>query len=269
MHVLLGSRCGNKRNYSCKLSRTLLYQSLVDIRSAEDKSDKPGKPTSIDRVSSCIQRSSLARLGSMAEAVGLAASIVALAGLAHTVLNFVGETQNIVRGMGNLGKETGRSMHHIYFAAGTIDTAQSTLSRYCAAGGIASQSQVIQFIEDKGTAAFLESESKYLGQHVDKLREGVYALEKRWAPVATILWRYFIKGQVEDLRDDMQFIQVDLGVLLSCVQLEKALNRRDRDEAEMQVKFFPRVYDDKVTDHSRPANIINESSNKKRRRSGG
>lgn len=195
----------------------------------------------------------------MAEAVGLAASIVALAGLAHTVLDFVGETQNIVRTMGNLGEETGRAMHHIYFAARTIDTAQSTLSTYCAAGGVASQSHAIEFIEDHWTAAFLELESKYLGQHVDKLREGVNALQKRWAPVATMLWRYFIKGQVKDLRDDMQFIQVDLGVLLSCVQLEKALNRRERDEAEMQVELFPRVCDDKETDHSRPANIINES----------
>lgn len=192
----------------------------------------------------------------MAEAVGLAASIVALAGLAHTVLKFVGETQNVVRGMGNLGEDTKRSMHRIYFAAGTIDTAQSTLSKYCAAGGTASQSQVIHFIEDHWTATFLESESKYLGQHVDKLREGVYALERRWAPVATMLWRYFIKGQVEDLRDDMQFIQVSLDVLLSCVQLEIALNRRERDEAEMQVELFPRVCDDKETDHSRPANII-------------
>lgn len=174
----------------------------------------------------------------MAEAVGLAASIVALAGLAHTVLKFVGETQNIVRGMGNLGKETGRSINHISFAAGTIDTAQRTLSRYCAPGGIASQSQVVHFIEDHWTPAFLESESKYLGQHVDKLREGVSALRKRWAPVATMLWRYFIKGQVEDLRDDMQFLQVGLDVLLSCIQLEIALNRPERDEVEMQVELF-------------------------------
>lgn len=169
----------------------------------------------------------------MAEAVGLAASIVALAGLAHTVLEFVGETQKIVRSMGNLERETRRAMHHIYFAARTIDTAQSTLSTYCAAGGIASQSQAIQFMEDHRTTAFLEFESKYLDQHVDKLREGVNALQKRWAPVATVVWRYFIKGQVKDLRDDMHDIQVDLDLLLSCVQLEIALNRQERDEAEM------------------------------------
>lgn len=169
----------------------------------------------------------------MAETVGLAASIVALAGLAHTVLRFVGETQDIVRSMGSLGKQTERSIHHIYLAAGTIDTAQSTLSRYCTASGTASQSHVIKFIADHRTATFLESESKYLNHHVDKLREGVSALQKRWAPVATMLWRYFIKGQVKDLRDDMQFIQVDLDVLLSCVQLEIALKRHERDEAEM------------------------------------
>lgn len=205
----------------------------------------------------------------MAEAVGLAASIVALAGLAHTVLKFVGEAQDIMRGMGNLGEESRRSMRHIYFAADTIDTAQSTLSKYCPAGGIGPQSQVIQFIEGHRTAALLESESDYLSQHVDKLREGVNGLQKRWAPVAAMLWRYFLKGQVKDLRDDMQFIQVNLDVLLSCVLLEKALNRMERDEVEMQVELFLRVCDYKETDHSRPANIINESSNKKRKRSEG
>lgn len=201
----------------------------------------------------------------MAEAVGLAASIVALAGLAGSVAKFVWD----VRKLGSLGREKERSIHRISFAAGTIDTAQNTLSKYCAEGGLASQSPVIQFIEDRGTATFLESESKYLDDHVNKLREGVYAFQNRWLLVATFLWRYFIKEQVQDLLDEMSYIQVGLNVLLSCVQLAIALNRPERDEAEMQVELFPRVSDDKETDHSHPAIIINESSNSKRRKSGG
>lgn len=169
----------------------------------------------------------------MAEAVGLAASIVAIAGLAQTVLKFVDEARHVVRGMGNLGKETKRSMHRINFAAGTIDTAQETLSRYCAAGERAAQSHVIQFIEDHSSANFLKSESEYLSLHVGRLREGVFALRQQWIPWATILWRYCIKGQVEDLREDMEFIQRSLTLLLGCVQLEIALHREKKDEAEM------------------------------------
>lgn len=183
----------------------------------------------------------------MAEAVGLAASIVALAGLAHTVLKFVEEAQCVVRGMGNLKKETKRSIHRINLAAGTINTAQETLSEYCAAGGTASQSHVIQFIEDRSTASFLKSESEYLSLHVGRLQKGVFALRQHWIPWATILLRYFIKEQVEDLREDMEFIQRSLALLLVCVQLEIALAREKKDKAEMQVELFLGIMTNELT----------------------
>lgn len=176
----------------------------------------------------------------MAEAVGLVASIIAIAGLADTVLKFVGETRYVVKDMRSLAGETERSIGRIHFAAGTINTAQTTLSTYCGAGGITSKSHVIQFIEDNAATTFLKSESKHLTLHVNKLKEGVYALRKRWVPVAAMFWRYFIKDQIEDLREDMEFIPVNLTLLLCCVQLEIALKREKRDEAEMQVAFFAR-----------------------------
>lgn len=177
----------------------------------------------------------------MAEAMGLVASIIAIAGLADTVLKFVGETRYVVKDMRSLAGETKRSIGRIHFAAGTINTAQATLSTYCAAGGITSQSHVIQFIEDNAAATFLKSESKHLSLHVNKLKEAVYALRKRWVPMAAMFWRYIIKDQIEDLREDMEFIQVNLTLLLCCVQLEIALKREKRDEAEMQVWLFAQL----------------------------
>lgn len=194
----------------------------------------------INHASFCIQCLPPSRQDLMAEAVGLVASIIAIAGLADNVLKFVGETRHFVRDVRSLTGETERSVRRIHFAAGTINTAQTTLSTYCAAGGITSQSHVIQFIEDNATASFLESESRYLSVHVNKLKEGVYALRKRWVPVAAMYWRYFVKDQVEDLREDMEFIQVNLTLLLCCVQLEIALKREKRDEAEMQVELLAR-----------------------------
>lgn len=181
----------------------------------------------------------------MAEAVGLAASIVALAGLAHAALKFVLEMKHIVRGVRKLDKETDRSINHIYLAAGTIDVAQSTLSTYCKSG-LASQSQVIQFIEDKEAATVLESESEYLRDHIKELKRGVYAMRQRWVFVATVIWHYVIKEQIGDLRDEMEFIQVTLQLLLFSVQLETALGREERHKADMQVELFPQ--EDPVTD---------------------
>lgn len=181
----------------------------------------------------------------MAEAVGLAASFVALAGLAHTVLKFVPETRRIVRSVRKLDKETDRSIDQIYFAAGTIDVVQSTLSRYCEST-FASRSQVIRFMEEREAAAFLKSESEYLRDHIEELKKGVNALRQRWVLVATVIWHYFIKEQIDDLWGDMEKIQVLLQLLFFSYQLEAALEREERHEADMQVELFPQ--EDLVTD---------------------
>lgn len=177
----------------------------------------------------------------MAEAVGLGASIVALAGLAHAVLKFAGETKRIVESARKLDRETDRSINHIYLAAGTIDVAQSTLSTYCKSEK-ASRSQVIRFIEDRKAAAVLELESNYLRDHIRQLRRAVHALRQRWFLVAAVIWHYFIKEQIEDLRDEMESIQNTLQLLLFSVQLETALEREERHDAEMQVELFPQAH---------------------------
>lgn len=213
-----------------------------DIRNSENEVGLPGYPLVINNYASLsIPRSPQPRQVSMAEAVGLAASIIAIAGLAETVLKFVGETRHIVKDMRNLSEEMRRSMDRIHFAAGTIDTAQTTLSEYSTASPTATQLHVIQFIDHNDTTSFLKSESEYLGLHVNKLRQWIHALRnQRWLrlPVATMLWRYFIKEQIQDLRDDMQFIQINLTTLVGVVQLEVALKRPERHEAEMQVELF-------------------------------
>lgn len=193
----------------------------------------------MNHVSSNIRLSLSATQGSMAEAVGLAASLVALAGLAHTGLKFVRETRRLVRGVKRLDKETNRSINHIYLAANTINVAQSTLARYCESG-LASRSKVIRFIEDKEAVTVLESESEYLRDHVEEVKKAVYALPQRWVLMAAVIWHWVIKEQIDDLRDDMEFIQVTLQLLLFSVQLEKALEREERPEADMQVELFPR-----------------------------
>ncbi|KAH8785544.1 hypothetical protein F5883DRAFT_88289 [Diaporthe sp. PMI_573] len=175
----------------------------------------------------------------MAEAVGLAASIAALASLAHTSLKFFKETKSIMRDMRYLDEETKRSMRRISFAAGCIKRSQRTLSAYCTAGGTDSSREAIQFIEEHEAATFLETESECISLLIDKLRTRVYDLHKQWVFMATMLWRYFIKDQIEDLREDMEFIQVGLGLLLTSVLLDVALKRERRDGALMQVTLLP------------------------------
>ncbi|KAL1859587.1 hypothetical protein Daus18300_009588 [Diaporthe australafricana] len=174
----------------------------------------------------------------MAEVVGLAASIIAIAGLTKTVLELVKESKHFIKDMRNLTEDTKRSMGSIGFAAGTIQTALAALSEYSTASGTETQSVVIQFIEHEDIASFLTSESKSLILHVNDLRAGTSGLrEKWWLPVATIIWRYTIKGQIGDLEEHMKFIQVSLTTLLCSVLLEIALKRQTKNEAEMQVEL--------------------------------
>lgn len=177
----------------------------------------------------------------MAEAVGLAASIVALAGLATTVLKLVGQTSSFVNNMRNRDEETKRMMGRISFAADSIEIVQVTLLKFCSADTAAPRSQVIRFIESHDAATYMRTESECLLSHVDRLSERLHDLQSKWVPVATILWRYFIKEQMYDLREDMEFFRATLHMLLDCVFLEEYLQKKPRDELKMHVTPFPKL----------------------------
>lgn len=168
----------------------------------------------------------------MVEPVGLAASIVALAGLAATVIEFVENVQDIAHDFKTVRTELCRAVGHVDFSARTIDTAQSTLHQYCQ-NRIASGSKVIDFIEDKRVSKYMKEESRHIKEHVQRLDERVVSLQDRLTIWVTWKWRQSLKEEFEELRVQMQFIQASFAVLLGTVQLEFAMKREQTDEIMM------------------------------------
>lgn len=170
----------------------------------------------------------------MAEAVGLAASIIAVAGVATAVLELVAEVKSFARDYKTVRKDLNLSVGHLSFTAGTINVAQETLLRYCKDTNTVGQSAVINFIEDKKACDYLRTASSRLEHHVWQLHSEIesllsipFTLWVNWR------WRRSLRSGIEALRSSMMFMQQNLALLVDIIQLELALGRKDKNEIEM------------------------------------
>lgn len=171
----------------------------------------------------------------MAEAVGLMASIVAVAGLAKTVLNFVDNTKQLARDLKTVREELLRSVRQVGNSAKTIHLAQDTLSKYCKKMQATGQSEVISYVEKNETIYnCFEEESYWIKKDVYSLEDEIFSLlDIRLTIRVTWKWRGSLKDKIEAIRTDMDFLQTSLGLVLNCVQLNVEMRRADRNEIEM------------------------------------
>lgn len=168
----------------------------------------------------------------MAEVVGLAASIVALAGLAQTVIDFAANLKSFAHDFQTVRTELRRAVDDVDFSARTINTAQRTLHQHCKIRD-AEESKVIDFIEDKHVTDYMRGQSRHIKGHVLRLDEKMESLQDSLTFWVTWKWRYSLKEDFEELRVQMQFIQVNFSLLLGTVQLEHAMRREEVDEIYM------------------------------------
>lgn len=170
----------------------------------------------------------------MAEVVGLMSSIIAVAGLAKTVLVFVKNANSWARDLKTVRDELCRSIRHVGFAANTIRIAQHTLRGYCGSRDITDQSTVIHFLEAASAAEYVETECSAIGDHVESLENKIYSLlDIRWTPIVTLKWRISVRDEIEDLRNKMLSIQTSLSLVLNCINLEVGMKRGIKNEVEM------------------------------------
>lgn len=171
----------------------------------------------------------------MAEPLGLAASVIAVGGLAHTLLKLAGAMRTVIHDTRNNGEAIRRSIDHIHCDAEIINLAQKTLWRFCEKERESAGSELCPYIENNGIASFLRSDSEHLQHHVHTLRQRFLSLKTRWV-LAIVVWRYFLKDEIEALKVQMSFIQGRLSLLMHCFQLDMATSRKDKDRDEMQVE---------------------------------
>lgn len=170
----------------------------------------------------------------MAEAIGLAASIIAVAGLAKSVIQFDHYVSHITRDMKTVRGDILRSVSRISFFAKTIDSAQKVLYDYCERQKSANRSTLIDLIESQDASEYLERESWAMQDQLRQLKSEISSLlEARWTLLVTLKWRHFLEKEVKVFQDQMHYIQVSLTLIMQSVMLEMELIRKNRDEIVM------------------------------------
>lgn len=170
----------------------------------------------------------------MAEAVGLAASIIAVGGLATAALNFVKDVKSFARDLKTVREELNHSVGRIGFAAGNINVVQETLLQYCEDRDTTSQSAVINYIETEKASTYLSTESSRIEYHVRQLLSEIESLLSiPFTLWANWKWRHSLRSGIDALQSSMLFMQSNLSLILNTIQLELALRRVDKNEVEM------------------------------------
>lgn len=174
----------------------------------------------------------------MAEAIGLLASIIAVAGLAKTALRVVKEIQSIARDLETVRDDLVHSISRVGFSAATIISARRTLLRYYEKHKTSEHSIFIEIVETQRALDYLEHQSSYMRNQLDQIKFEIYSLLGRWRMLVTLKRRYSLKKEIDAFQLEMSFVQVNLTLVLNSVRLEMKLNEGARDEIEMQVRFL-------------------------------
>lgn len=162
------------------------------------------------------------------------ASIIAVAGLANTVIKFATNVESFAHDLKTVREELRRAVSHVDFSARLLQTAQRTLKRYCRTNRDEGRSsEVIDFIEDRHVSVYIEEQSQHIEGHVQRLDEQMDSLKDKVTLFVTWKWRHSLRDKLEELRVQMQFIQVSFTLLLNTVQLEHAMGREQTDEIYM------------------------------------
>lgn len=179
----------------------------------------------------------------MAEPLGLVASIIAVAGLAEAVIKFAKTTRSIARELKTVRHDLAHSVSRVGFSATITSGAQKALLRYCEEHKASDQSALLDCYERQNVLEHLNMESLLMRAQVRQLRRKMYSLaETRLTLFVTLKWRYSLKGEIDKFHDQMLFVQVHLELMLSSIRLEMELNREQKNEIEMQVIFLSRSH---------------------------
>lgn len=168
----------------------------------------------------------------MAEVVGLLASIAALAHLANKAIKFSKKAKSILHDFKTVREDLCRAIGHVDNSARIINIAKSTMDKYCHSQS-ASESQVIDYVEDENVSKYWQGESQHIERHMRRLDGRLESLQDRHRFWIFLKWWHSLRNELDDLRIEMQHIQASLTLVLTTIQLEHAMKRGKRDEIEM------------------------------------
>ncbi|KAF8846624.1 hypothetical protein BDZ45DRAFT_812186 [Acephala macrosclerotiorum] len=161
------------------------------------------------------------------EAVGIASSIVALAGAAAAAFRVSESMYGIARRVRAVRDEIETFAMDIGMFASVIKTAQLSFERHTEALDL--QSPVLEYLEQNKVLHQLDKYSRRVTRQIKKIRNPILSIEGSIPIFTRIRWMLH-KRDIDSLTPMMLKVGTYLNIILSAVSMEAARQRGDDDE---------------------------------------
>ncbi|CZR68731.1 uncharacterized protein PAC_18630 [Phialocephala subalpina] len=161
------------------------------------------------------------------EAIGVAASITALAGAAAAAFRVSESMYNIAGRVRAVRDEIETFAMDIGVFAGVIKTAQLSFERHLKALNL--QSPVLEYLEQSKVLHQLDKYSRRVTRQIKKIKKPILSIESSISIFARLRW-IFYKRDIDSLTPMMLKVGAYLNIILSAVSMEVARQRGDDDE---------------------------------------
>ena len=153
----------------------------------------------------------------MAEIVGLASGIIAIACAADNALQMAKSIRRLSRDLGAAKKDIRNFSREIEAFSSIIGAAHYSLETH--SRKLQSQSKVLIFIQERKVLDKLVHQSGRVIDHIDEIRPGIESLKSRISFVTRLKW-IFRRTDVIALGPKMESVKTSLNLVINIVTLE-------------------------------------------------
>jgi hypothetical protein len=174
----------------------------------------------------------------MAEVVGLAASLVAIAGAAHTALKLAKSIRRLSRDLGAARKDIRNFSREIEAFSSIIGAAQYSLKTHSREPQ--PPSKVLVFIQERKLLDQLVDQSDRVIDHIEEIRPHIKSLKSSISFITRLKWIRRRKDMMA-LGPKMESVKTSLSLVITLVTLETLMQSiknqvGSRDSSELAVR---------------------------------
>ena len=153
----------------------------------------------------------------MAEIVGLASAIIAIAGAAETALRLAKSMRRLSRDLGAARKDVRMFSKEIKAFSSIIGAAHYSLKTHSRKSQ--SQSKVLVFIHERKLLDQLVDQSDYVIDHIEEIWPHIKLLRSRISLITRLKW-VLCRTDITALRSKMESVKISLNLVITLITFE-------------------------------------------------
>ena len=167
----------------------------------------------------------------MAEAIGLAASIVAIGSAAATALKVSRSLRKVARTLDAAGHDIEDFALKIRAFVSIIQYGVGSLQRYTMKS---SSSEVMKYLEDLEVLELMALQSNRTTAKIKLVWRHTKSIQSSLTVLTRIKW-YFAKPEVEALQPEMETLKTSLLLVMQSIRLEETQQGEDNEETRQEM----------------------------------